>query len=296
MKYYYEVYGLKLESDIKIDTLICKDKLNYNIKIKKTSILESEKCLIKANEWFYRGENLFVFYIKTVGYYKVSENLIECDLKSNYDEKDFEAYLLGTSLGIAMFFNSIVAIHGGIIEVSANKGTIIAGQMGAGKSSLIDYFINNGHKFLADDVARIVESEGKLMLSPAYAQRRLCKDYIENSNYNPNLLELRNEDREKYAINDKENYLNKEIYLDSIVELRIADEIRVEKVIGIEKIKVITNNVYRIEILDKEVLKGAYFKRILEIARKINIFRIYRPKEGMYTRIQRNLILKEIGK
>ncbi|MGL5821685.1 MAG: hypothetical protein ACRCYE_08655, partial [Sarcina sp.] len=222
MKYYYEVYGLNLESEFKIDTLTLKKTLDIDIKIQNTCILDSEKNLIKKDLWFYKNVDIFLFYIETVGYYRVTKDFIQIDLNKNYQIKDFEVYLLGTALGMAMYFKNIIAIHGGIVEIKRNDGIIICGEMGAGKSSLIDSFINSGYKFLADDVARASKKEGRFIVSSAYPQRRLCKDYIKNNNYDISNLEFRNEDREKYALNDFDSYLDSKIYLDAIIELKIG--------------------------------------------------------------------------
>ena len=88
----------------------------------------------------------------------------------------------------------------------------------------------------------------------------------------------------KYLIPARESFVYDKVPLHGIVELKVVDdihEIQVELLKGQEKLMTIYNNIYRIEMKRFAGVNPEYFKKCVEIAKEIPVYRIYRPKGVM---------------
>lgn len=116
------------------------------------------------------------------------------------EKKLVRFFLLGTALGMVMLQKGIVAVHGSAIFVN-NRGLILTGERGAGKSTLTTGFIKKGYRFLSDDVSALWKNEeGRYVIHPAYPYKRLCADSLEIFGYDPEKCELIDEDRKSIQL------------------------------------------------------------------------------------------------
>lgn len=278
IKYYYDVYGLKIKSDIELPELLKSNDVNYEINI-CTGITPIN--IVKSIE---QGRNLYLnckeiwFNIKSVGTYMLyNGNTILVDKDAKADIEDVKAYLLGSALGMILFQRNTLAIHGGTIVIN-NKTLTIVGESGAGKSTLTTALRLNKYLFMADDVSVINDN---LMINSSYPQQKLCKDTMLKLGYELNQFKKIDDDREKYKIPLKEDFISKPVKMGSICEIKIADnsKVEIEEVKGKEKLIILINNIYRIELIKKSGIPPEYFKKCLEIAQNIKFYRMYRPKD-----------------
>jgi len=278
IKYYYDVYGLKIKSDIELPELIESNDVNYEINI---CIGIAPSNVVKSIE---QGRNLYLnckeiwFNIKSIGTYLIyNGNTIVVDKDANAGIEDVKTYLLGSALGMILFQRNTLAIHGGTIVIN-NKTLTIVGESGAGKSTLTTALRLNKYLFMADDVSVINDN---LMINSSYPQQKLCKDTMLKLGYELNQFKKIDDDREKYKIPLKEDFISKPVKMGSICEMKIADnsKVEIEEVKGKEKLIILINNIYRIELIRKSGIPPEYFKKCLEIAQKIKFYRMYRPKD-----------------
>ena len=278
IKYYYDVYGLKIKSDIELPELIESNDVNYEINI---CIGIAPSNVVKSIE---QGRNLYLnckeiwFNIKSIGTYLIyNGNTIVVDKDANAGIEDVKTYLLGSALGMILFQRNTLAIHGGTIVIN-NKTLTIVGESGAGKSTLTTALRLNKYLFMADDVSVINDN---LMINSSYPQQKLCKDTMLKLGYELNQFKKIDDDREKYKIPLKEDFISKPVKMGSICEMKIADnsKVEIEEVKGKEKLIILINNIYRIELIRKSGIPPEYFKKCLQIAQNIKFYRMYRPKD-----------------
>lgn len=209
VKHYYEVYGLKIKSDIELPELIKSDGLDYEINI---FVGNTPNDVLKSIE---QGRNLYLDYkkiwfnIKLVGTYLIyNGNTIVVDRCANSDVEDVKAYLLGSALGLMLFQRNTLAIHGGTVVIN-NKTLTLVGDSGSGKSTLTTALRLNKHLFMADDVSVINDS---LMVNSSYPQQKLCKDTMLKLGYKLSEFKKIDDDREKYKVPvGRENFVSKPI-------------------------------------------------------------------------------------
>jgi GTPase SAR1 family protein len=178
-----------------------------------------------------------------------------------------------------------IAIHGGAVVIN-EKGIILTGDSGAGKSTLAAAFREKGYDFLADDVSVIGEDKNyNLTIMPGYPQQKLCSDAVEKFKYsNISSIKKIDEDRDKYAIAIKNKFRKTEAKLKAIYELSVGDveTVQVRKITGTEKLNVIFNNIFRFGLVDYIGIDPIYFKKCVQLAKNIDVYKIIRPKE-VYT-------------
>lgn len=286
-KYTYLVYGLIVESHMEFKELMKYDNaekreadVNIVCKTMPEDIKESlEKgqadCFTKEKAWFLI-KHVAVYYIKDAG-------CIEFEPFPEADPHKIKSFLLGSAFGMLLILRKSIAIHGGSITIG-EKGIILTGGSGAGKSTLTAAFREKGYDFLADDVSVLGEDKNhNIVVMPGYPQQKLCRDAVEKFKYS-NLKNIRkiNEDRDKYALALENQFRKNSAALKAIYELSVGnvDKVKAEKITGREKLNVILKNIYRVELANYIGIDPVYFKKCLQLAKNIQVYRIVRPKEG----------------
>lgn len=307
--YLYKIYGLIIESEIELPEaieIIKKDEntetINIDVIVRYDKMTTEIKD--KINNGIYAGnnENEFWFMIDGVAIFRICDGkkiFIECKGGSKQDIKTF---LLGSAFGTLLIQRNIVAIHGGTIVVN-DKGLIITGDMGTGKSTLTLAFGVQGYKFLADDVSAIsMNLNGKFIVNPAYPQQKLCRDAAIKLGLNIKDFVRIDEGRDKFAIPSQDNFMNNSKELCYIAEVTVREnesmddyKVTIEEIVGVEKLNLLIKNIYRVEIATIIGIKSEYFNNIVSIAKQIKYYKIIRPKNSFTVNEQIKLIRSQIG-
>lgn len=300
MKYYYKVYGLNIESEIKIQELVIlndENKANIDVTIYIDKMPESINTA--KNQEILEGfrKNEMWFYIKGIATYyirKGQEIVVEPyrDIEDHY----IKTYILGSAFGLLLIQKNIVAIHGGAV-VFNDKAIICTGDTGAGKSTLTSALRLNGAKLVADDVSAI-DIKDEIMVYPAYPQQKLCGDAVRKLGYDTGNFIRIDEGRDKYAIPSKSEFIDKPVKLSSIFEIMVGnvEEVEIKELRGSEKMNTIMKNIYRGYVNQLAGLDREYFKKCLKVTKDINVYRIIRPKDEFTVDEQIQLIKEELFK
>ena len=305
-KFYYKVYGLIIESEIILSELVEVNKReNDNIGMKVDVFIrqcEMPKTIKKSIETGIISDfniNECWFIIKDIGIYRMingNEIFVE-DICDNF--KEIKAFLLGSAFGCILIQRNLVSIHGSTILIK-DKGVIITGHMGAGKSTLTAAFRAKGYKFLADDISVThMDENNKIRVNPAYPQQKLCRDAAIKLGLDVNDFKFIDEERDKFAIPSKESFIDSTKELNSICEIFISQDdnnhVVIEEILGIKKVERIICNIYRCSIAKTIGIKGIYFRNLIKMAEQIKYYKIIRPK-GLFTMDeQMNLIISTIN-
>lgn len=296
LMYYYKIYGLNVKSEKKIDELVeSNNTLNIDVEIKVDKIPKEKLKYLKDDIWLYVSKDISVFRIDNHVTYLIEDgNKITIEEKEGSDLQLVKTFLLGTSFGLLLKQRNIIAIHGGAILIN-NKAVIFTGNSGVGKSTITNAFRLNNFKFLADDVSVIEINENKVIVNPAYPQQKICRDVMEKMGYNISNFELIDEGRGKYVIPAKESFTYSSKELGAICEIEVSDydDVYMEEVLGIEKIKLIMKSIYRSEIFFNIGVEKEYLKKMVELAKSIEVYKILRPKNKFSVDDQIKLILEK---
>lgn len=301
--YNYRVYGLKIKSEIPMSELITIDEAECIYPDVSISYGLVPKCIENPRidgKYMKMNDREFYLHIKDIAHYYVADGkriIIESEIESDIEQ--VKIFLLGTCFGILLKQRNIIAIHGGAIVINGH-GIIITGHTGAGKSTLTSALREEGFSFLADDVSALGNDlKGDSIIYPTYPQQKLCRDAMMRMNYDTSKFKVIDASRGKYAIPLTKSFLSFPTTLKSIYEVNTCESSSVEitELFGNEKIKTILRNIYRVEVIGYLGFEPLYFKKCVEIAKTVSVYKIRRPNTGVTVSEQIQLIkntLKEI--
>lgn len=287
-KYYYRVYGLNIESDIKMNEL---ETIDSDSDIDLKIIMGQRVEEVKKNRDFKKDKlNLMVTAKRVAHYYITNGNQILIEAQEDANDEDIIAYLLGWAVGRILIQRNIIAFHAATVVVDG-KGIILAGKSGVGKSTLTNRFTADGYKFSSDEISSIKFENGKPHVNPAYCLQKVTELGLERSRYDKDrFFSIRSE---RYAIKPKEDYINNVVELSALVDITIGDNesLIFDEVEGSEKMEIILKNVYGINTARRYGLDKIFFMNALKIAKEVPVFKIIRPKDKDTVDEQMNLIL-----
>jgi len=293
----YKAYGLNIKSEIEFTELIVNySKEQYDAEICYGIISEDIKDLIDKGCNIRAKKNNVWFNVKGVAIFNIFDgNKIIVEPYENSKLNDIKAFVLGSCVGFLLYQRNIVAIHGGAVEVN-NKAIIIVGESGSGKSTLTTALRLNGHGFIADDISTI-KIENVPMVNPGYPGQRLCDDGMTRFGYDKSKytrVDLANKD--KYVVSVRESFIGNPIEMNALYEIAVGDveSVQIKAMLGKEKINLVLRNIYLLRRVRHLGLDSSYFKQCIELAKKIPMYRITRPKVGFTVNEQIALIDKKI--
>lgn len=296
IKFYYEVYGLKVASEIELKELITVDEIeedeidvqvyldkapNY-IKEKIKSGIEQE--YEKGYMWFKGGRD-GIFIVK-------DGNTICIETLENYDLAMLKIYIMGIAFSMLMIQREKVSIHGGAVDLMG-KGILIVGDSGAGKSTLTMALREKGYKLLSDDMSAIDNTEnGNILINPSFPMQRIGTDVIEKFGYNKEKYNKIYLTREKYLVSVNNSFQHESKPLKVFFHLSEGNvnEVTVKEVKGSEKLKLVLNSIFRVSIFNQIGITKSYLNKCLSIAKEVPMYKIVRPSNIISTDRQIQII------
>lgn len=285
MSYRYYLYGLHVESDIKLEEALEEQPgANVDVRVEVGSmpeeIKEKTKDVDASQKSFMHKRDAMCFRVPNVGDYLVEESKITVEPFIDVESQPVKTFLLGSAFGFCMVLRKMVVMHGGAIEHNG-KGIIVTGESGAGKSTVSSGLKERGYQFIADDVCALSETGDKVHINLAYPQQKLCRDAAIQQGYDLSELIYINEHRDKFAVRLKNGYLPEGADFNYLFELRLSedDKLHFQKIEGHEKLFTILRNVYRGEsAFEMWGMPPEYMKKCLKIASTIEVYQISRPE------------------
>jgi hypothetical protein len=194
------------------------------------------------------------------------------------DPDSIELFLNGSVLGAILHQRGIIPFHGSAFSIN-DKGILLCGFSGAGKSSITASFCQNGAKFISDDITPVSMDGSTAKIAPLKTSMKLWDDSIKELNIKKDNLKKIRPVLDKYYVPypvDHEKYR-----LDHLIILGIHNQpvFQAQELNDLEKYNTLRNQIYR-----KIYLKGMpeteklYFKHLLQIASVIKVTMILRPK------------------
>lgn len=277
--YTYRAFGLRIKSAFPIEELLPADidtvdvRIKYGITPEKLAAVSGEGVLFQANR------NEFLFRLKTVGAYLVTDGTdIIVQQLNNSSLKDLNLFLLGSAIGAIIHQRGLLPIHGSTV-VKNGKAIIISGVSGAGKSSIAATLINRGYELLADDISVLESKKNTLLVQPGIPHIKLWQDVIEKMKDNPENYEKVRDQLKKYRKPVLNAFLNTPAPPEKMIILNSKNlpGFSHEYINGFEKFNAIKNHTYRYRFVESMDRISDHFSMANQLANAVDIIKLNRP-------------------
>ncbi len=252
-----------------------------DVTIEQTSNkIEVETALY--DDGFYRlNQTEFSMDVPGVGwFYAANGNYINAVLDPKATKPAVELYLNGSAYGAILHQRCLLPLHGSSF-VYRNKGIMLCGESGAGKSSLTAAFCKDGSAFLTDDVSPLTFNDHIPYILPLSDRIKLWQDSLEQLYYDKKQLTEIWQDYSKYYLPVKPKSVNSHVLdIIFIIEKHKNSEVVMEEVQGMNKFEQLRNEIYRWEYL--QGMKGTeadYLHKIIDLNLHVKVIKVRRPED-----------------
>lgn len=283
--YRYRIYGLVIESDVEIMQLLkAKDSSFADVYIKQDSCKDEVVGYLEkmgATRKRYEIGLEYSCFENKGGFYVIRNGKeIHYECRDGYTPTMLTSWLTGFALSMLLLQRRCLAIHCSAVAY-ANEAVLIAGEPGAGKSSVTRKLLDRGYKLMADDVAVLEENESKAFIFPAFPYQKLCRNEVENRKLDLDELIYINEDKDKFLV-PADSFESEEKELKCMFFLMVGDvkEVVVEKLSGIRQLIAFKNNLFLHKLPGAWENSKEIGELCLKAAGQCPIYLVVRPFEG----------------
>ena len=197
-------------------------------------------------------------------------------------------YILGSAFGVVCLQRGLLPIHGAAVETDQGTAIIITGHTGSGKSAILSALVDQGRRYLSDDVTVVSMKSGAPTALPAYPQRKIAAQTVEERSVSlAGAIPIHEDGRDKFAIRNTSEWAGEALPLAAMVELRPVKREgepyftpEVKKITGHASLDLLMRNLYRRRFWESIGLPPERMKQLLEIASATNMYQVIRPAEG----------------
>lgn len=281
--FFYEIYGVKVASEIEMDELIVMDttktpKENADVYVhfcEEPGLLNNPQLqIIQSNRlWF---DTVYARFLVQNG----NEIIIDKKDESTPNDK-IKPYVISHAMAFILYMKNIITLHGATVGDEESAITVI-GNSGSGKSTISTGLLKRGYKLIADDVSAIKLEDGVPYVQIAVPHQKFCRDTALKEGYKLEEIECINEVRDKYRVRlGSDKMCSGARKLKGIFEIipnRKDNTFKIEQAEGLELLKLISSNMFSQYLFNNNSgLSVEMFQATLQIAKEVPIYRIYRP-------------------
>ncbi|HEX8444167.1 MAG TPA: hypothetical protein VF631_11030 [Allosphingosinicella sp.] len=266
----YAVFGLVIESEIALPELLpAPDGATPDVAIRVGNA--GEEPLISAEE-----VNLVV--PKVASYRIRGGREIVFAPREGASERNIRLFLLGSAFGAIIHQRGLLPLHANAIDISG-RAVAFMGHSGAGKSTMAAWFLDRGHRILADDVCVVVpDAAGVPLAYPGIPRLRLWREALERSGRNADELELAFDDMDKFNLPTPRPSQSGPIPLSHVYLLEKAEDqaSQIQPLSGVAAVDALVANTYRGGYLARMGGTKRHLLACLHLVKRVPVFRASR--------------------
>lgn len=292
--FFYKLYGLIFRSNTEIEQLLVSGEVStFDAEIIFGQVPMEIKDYIEQDYTFGYREDAYWFLNNRAVFYVWGGKQIVVEMFDNVPIKSAIPFVLGYCISMLFGQRNRMAVHCSSVKIK-DSAVLIAGNSGAGKTSLTTKFLEAGDSFLTDDIAVLDVTESTVTVYPAFPRQNLCEDIVDKYGYDKTALSCVDADRDKYMINRSEQFCDIPSKLHSmfVITTHKGNEVEVEEITGTDKLKIFIDNLFAEHIIRKFGLPATHMTICLKIIQNIKIYLLKRPENIDSTEMQRQKILE----
>ena len=193
---HYQVFGLSLRSEIALPELhgAAPGEADVTIVLGKVPQRSEKQGLTLF------GEDALLTIADVGRFWIRSGREIVVEPDPGTSERNVRLFLLGSALGGILHQRRLLPLHANAVEVEG-RAIAFMGHPGAGKSTMAAWFLDKGHRVLADDVCVVTfDADGRPIAHPGIPRLRLWREAIEATGRVAEDYELSFDDMDKFNV------------------------------------------------------------------------------------------------
>ncbi|GAB3543537.1 serine kinase [Spirosoma fluminis] len=284
--YYYKAYGLVIGSEIPLPPLPEISPAPADLRIKRSqlpanSALEPSKAYragLNARCAQDQSGQIWLTWPPLLSYLATDGTKLLVD--TTQTDADLVAlFTYSEALGLILFQRGYFLLHGSAVQIN-DKGIVFLGEPGAGKSTTVAAFAQQGFGVISDDMVCIrVNESGTPVLIPAFPQIKIWETSVDGLQLAKEELAPVREGVNKFSWNDSITFEQDEVPLEQIYVLTAptdsggSTELLLQSQVPVELLGYFP--------LPDSLLRGAslkdFFEKSSSIARSVPVIRMSRP-------------------
>jgi len=243
------------------------------VQLLKGHIKTGDNWQVNRNEFYLEVRDIGNFYVRNGDH-------IEFSLLPGADQDWIKLYLNGQVLVALLHQRKVITFHSSSF-IYKERGVMILGESGAGKSSLTASFVLKGAGLLTDDVSPVIFKGSVPYVWPLHGEIRIRRNTAIQLNVNKETL------REAEAGTDKQ-YLSvgsagvEDFPLHTILKIEVGNVGKPEfdEPLPVEKFAILRSEICMWEIIaGMPETEAEYLHQLVEIVKQVKIIRVVRPAE-----------------
>lgn len=274
--FFYRMYGLKLCSELDFFQLVKEEKCSGTAEeiwiTEGVDTAECEEQKKTTGKNYEIGEKRSWLENRTLWLQVEEGKRIRYRKKEGANELYVRTYILGFGMAMLAFQRGMLAIHCSAVSKNG-KAVLIAGESGAGKSTVTSAFLEAGYSLMADDMAFVEKTESGMQVWPAFPFQKMCRDQIEQKEFCEDELFYIDEQKDKYMVPYKGDFSVEAVPLSGLLYLCQKDEgkMEVQPVDGLQKLYACANNLFLRHLLGNDKYTPFIGEKCLQMAGAIKI-------------------------
>lgn len=284
VQYSYRLYGLRIKTDLDFPQLVAEDAETVTEPVPEIRIEEGEipKEIIRETRRKYDFGPDFSFLSNRTMWMVVEQGrFIRYRRKEGSNPFYVKTYLLGYGMAMIAMQRGQLAIH--CSAVADERGAVlIAGESGAGKSTITTMLLEQGYELMADDMAVVEPRTDRTFVYPAFPYQKLCRNVAVEQGYDLTRLLYINEEKDKFLVPYRGAFSTEARPVKAFIMLGITkgEKVQTGEIMGIHRFPVYADNLFLRHLLQEEKYTPQIGSKCIAMATTVPTFYIARPAEG----------------
>lgn len=282
MQHDYRAYGLTISSELllpELQSAAIRDG-PADVSITRAPISDSElESGRQISPFVWVDHDCFWLRVPGIARYSVRKGRdIRIAPEPGIDESSVRVFLLGSVLGALLFQRGYLLLHGNAVEVDG-KCLVCVGPSGVGKSTLATALMQRGHRVMADDVVLI---DADCAAVPGFPRLKIWQDTTQKLGIDVTGRARVRPDLNKFSLPITDGFRDTPLPVRWIYILHSSNRsgIEIEPITGMNRFQPLRENTYRRRFMEGMALRPEHLERCGELAGKVHMARIIRPKAG----------------